>query len=229
MEKHNKVTVSILIVATLIVVSLCAYSVKKHPEIETSDAIKFKEEYESLNGVVDEITNEVYSNVIISSDNPIIYKSDEEILDLLNSETAIVYFGYASCNECREVLKSLLDIAKDYPDKKVYYVDIKDIRDTFILNDGNVEQTKEGTNAYQEILKKLKEYLYEYYIEDEDGEKYDTKTTRLNAPTIVAIKEGKIKSFYDLASNDIDNINNDLVNTFESVYASDVCETSISC
>ena len=77
-----------------------------------SDAEKFKEEYESINN------KEIYGNkareLNIDKNNNIVYKSDEEIVQMIkNKETFVVYFGFPKCPWCRSVLPSLLDVSSD--------------------------------------------------------------------------------------------------------------------
>ena len=93
-------------------VGLCAYAIMNHKEIKETDAIKFKNEYESLNGYKNENSDKEYMKVEIDSENPIVYKTGQEILDILKKENAIVYFGFALCPWCRNAVPVLLDAAK---------------------------------------------------------------------------------------------------------------------
>ena len=68
----------------------------------TDDEIKFKEEYEKLNGK--ETNNTVLKTVEIESDNNIKYVNDDEILDLLKKDTNVIYFGWADNNWCRTIV-----------------------------------------------------------------------------------------------------------------------------
>ena len=57
-------------------------------------------------------------------------------------------------------------------------------------------ETKKGTDSYYQILDLLAEYLDDYYLTDSEGNDYATHEKRLYAPTLVAIKEGKVTSFH---------------------------------
>lgn len=192
MEKSNKIYLVIIIICSILVVGLCAYAIINHKEIKQTDAIKFKNEYESLNGVVNENNEKEYMKVEVDTENPIIYKSGQEILDVLKNENAIVYFGFSSCPWCRNVVPILLEAAKESNLDKIYYVDILDMRDQYKFS-GSIEPEliKKGTDAYYDILKFLDKKLEKYYVTDDSGNMYDTGVKRLYAPTVVAVKNGK--------------------------------------
>lgn len=197
MERSNKIYLAIILVCTLLVVSLCIFAIVNHKDEKISDAIKFKEEYESLNGLVNENTEKEYINVEIDEDNPIVYKSGQEIIDIMENDDAIIYFGFSSCPWCRNAVPILLDAAKEMDVDKIYYVDILDMRDTYKFS-GSIEpeQTKNGTDAYYSILKILDSKLEKFYVTDESGNMYDTGVKRLYAPTVVSMSGGKVKGFH---------------------------------
>ena len=198
MEKSNKLYLIIIITCTVLVIGLCVFAIANRKDTKVSDAIKFKEEYEAYNGLVNESVDKNYLDVDIDSENPMIYKTGKEIVDVLKNETAIVYFGFATCPWCRNTIGPLLKAAKDEGIDKIYYVDIYDIRDTYKFTGSIVpEQTKKGTDAYYEILKFLGDNLEEYYVKDESGNMYDTGVTRLYAPTVVAVKDGKVLDLHE--------------------------------
>lgn len=193
MEKSNKICLIIILICTLLVIGLCAFAIYNRDDEEITDAIRFKDEYEVLNDEETGYKDFKYPIVNIDADNPMVYKTPKEILEVLEQEDAIVYFGFATCPWCRNVIETLIDVAKDNNVDKIYYVDIKDIRDSYEFN-GTLEpkMTKKGTNAYYEILDFLGDNLDKYYIKDEDGNQYDTGVTRLYAPTIVSVSDGEV-------------------------------------
>lgn len=192
MEKSNKIYLGIILVCTVLVIGLCVYAIATHKEEKLTDAVKFKEEYESLNEVVNENSEKQYMEISIDEENPIVYKTGQEIVEIMKNEDAIIYFGFASCPWCRNAVPVLLEAAKELKVDKIYYVDILDIRDTYKFS-GSIEpeQTKKGTDAYYEILKILDKKLDKFYVTDEAGNMYDTGVKRLYAPTVVAMKDGK--------------------------------------
>ena len=193
MEKSNKIYLGIILVCTVLVIGLCVYAIATHKEEKLTDALKFKKEYESLNEVVNENNEKQYMEIFIDEENPIVYKTGQEIVEIMKNEDAIIYFGFATCPWCRNAVPVLLDAAKELNVDKIYYVDILDIRDTYKFS-GSIEpeQTKKGTDAYYNILKILDKKLDKFYVKDEAGNMYDTGVKRLYAPTVVGVKEGKV-------------------------------------
>ena len=58
----------------------------------TQDALKFKEEYESLNGQIS-TTDKAYRTIEIDKDNPFVYTDCESLVKLINDgESFVVYF-----------------------------------------------------------------------------------------------------------------------------------------
>ena len=198
MEKSNKIYMIVIFVCAALVIGLCGYAIITHKDEKISDAIKFKNEYEALNGVVNEATDNKYIEVNIDEENPMVYKTGKEILDVLKNEDAIIYFGFVACPWCRNAVPVLLDIANEMNVEKIYYVDILDMRDTYKFS-GSIEpeQTKKGTDAYYKILKFLDKKLEKFYVKDEAGNMYDTGVKRLYAPTVVGVKGGKVVGFHE--------------------------------
>ncbi len=161
----------------------------------TADSKEFKKQYESLNGEQNS-SGKDYLKVSIAENNPIDIKTDEEILEVLEKGTGVIYFGFNSCPWCRSLVETLLKSIDDNKIENVYYVDIKDNRSTFEVVNKKLKNTKEGTEAYYGILEYLDEYLTEYKI-TEGKKEYDTKEKRLYAPTVVAVKEGEIVGFHE--------------------------------
>ena len=197
MEKSNKIYMIVIFVCAALVIGLCGYAIITHKEEKISDAIKFKNEYEALNELVNENSEEKYVNVEIPEENPIVYKTGKEIVDILKNEDAVIYFGFAACPWCRNAVPVLIDTAKELNVEKIYYVDILDMRDTYKFS-GSIEpeQTKKGTDAYYEILKFLDKKLDKFYVTDDAGNMYDTGVKRLYAPTVVGVKDGKVVGFH---------------------------------
>lgn len=158
-----------------------------------TDAIRFKEEYESINGEFLESIGSTTREISIPEENPMIYKTADEIVDAINDkETFIVYFGFKECPWCRSMISTLIQVANDLNVESIYYVDVKDIRDTLVINKkGKVEVSKEGTESYQELLVLLDDVLENYTLKDEEGNSVETGEKRIYAPNVVAIKDGE--------------------------------------
>lgn len=196
MDKDKKVLLSIVAVLIVIAATFGGLAFRSNEESQNgkkSDGVRFKEEYEALNGSVNESNKMTYPTVEVSDENPIRYLSDDEAAERLKNGTGLFYFGFSSCPWCRTMIPILLKAAGNTNLGEVNYVDIKNIRDQLTLDDNDkVVVTDEGTNGYKEILKVLDSVLDPYYLKNKDGKNIDTKEKRLYAPTVVVVKEGKI-------------------------------------
>jgi hypothetical protein len=105
--------------------------------------------------------------------------------------------GYTESDLTSVFLPIFIDVLKDNNINKVYYLDILEIRDLYKYSGSIVPVlVHEGTNAYYEIVKFLNDYLDRYYVNDPDGNRYDTAVKRINTPTIVTIKSGKVLDYH---------------------------------
>lgn len=186
-NSRNKYLVRGLILILIGIIGLCIfiYNLNKEDKnpfednTKVTDAIKFKNEYEKLND----------SNIklIIDKKNPMKYISYDELLEILDEGTGIVYFGFPECPWCRNALPVLLEAAKENNIKEIYYFNAKDIRDEKTLDEnGNIVTKKEGTEEYKTILEKLKDYLDPY--EGLNNE----EIKRLYFPNVFFISNGKV-------------------------------------
>lgn len=186
--------VQIMIIAIMaITLTACGGTTEK--KVEKTDAQKFKEEYEKINGVKNEGSENTTRELSIPEDNPFVYATAEEIVEKMNNnETFVVYFGFAECPWCRSVLPTLIDVSKDLKLEKIYYVNVKEIRDTMELNEeGEVKTSKEGTKGYYDLLKKLDSVLDDYTLTNEDDEEIETGEKRIYAPNVVSVVSGEAK------------------------------------
>ena len=197
MKKENWVLVGLLGVI-VVIACVCAFFAFQNRETEEKDAVKIKEEYGSLNGQINENNKKEYPIVELDDNNPFVYKTEEEIVKILESGSAIIYFGFPTCPWCRTILPILEEAAKEESIGEIYYLNIKDIRSTLALDENNKVMTqKEGSADYYKILDLLKDYLSDYTLYDSKGKSIETNEKRLYAPTIVAVQGGKIKAIHE--------------------------------
>lgn len=155
-KKKLMVVIDILLGAILVgVMTFGIYQYLK------SDGEKFKAEYEALN-------NENV-NINISKNNPIKYVTLDEVFDIIQNKTGVIYFGFPGCPWCRNMIPVLFEAAKNNNIDTIYYFNPRDIR-----------------KSDNEDYNKLKEILNEYLSEDENGQKV------LYVPDVYFIKDGKI-------------------------------------
>lgn len=226
--KKKKLIISFVLIAILILLGVVLIFENFNEEkINNKDAITFKEEYESLNGEVNENNGKEYRSISITSDNPFVYKEADDIVDMINNEeTFAVYFGFNSCPWCRSVIPTLIEVSKDVEIEKIYYVDVKEIRDTIEINDnGELETTKEGTDGYYELIELLDNVLGDYTLTNSDGNKISANEKRIYTPNVVIVIDGvaeKLESGISDKQTDgymelTEEIKEDTYNKFETI------------
>lgn len=189
--KDNKLFMIIVTVLAAIVLVLNIQKVISNNS--QTDGIKFKEEYEKLNGKKND-QGKKYREITIDSKNKMVYKTTEEVLELIDKKKSFVlYFGFDTCPWCRSVVPTLASISKEL-NQEVYYIDVKDIRDTFELDDDNKPKlVKKGSKDYSKLLEKLEPVLEDYTLTDSDNNEIKVGEKRIYAPSIVSVIDGKAK------------------------------------
>lgn len=165
------------------------------------DALKFKEEYEKINGDKTSYSDNKYRTLKIDKNNPYVYSSAKEILEKINNkETFYVYFGSSYCPWCRSVIEKSIESAQKNNIKKIYYVDMWNgfhneiLRDTYKLNDENkATKEKDGTKEYYKLLEKFDNLLEDYTLTTDDGEEVKVGEKRIFAPDFIYVENGVAK------------------------------------
>lgn len=149
----------------------------------STDSIMFKKEFESLNG------NNNYVKVNISSDNPFVYITDEELVKKIeNKSDLVVLFGYSKSNDTRIILNNIVKSCSSLGIDKIYYLDILDIRNELDVNEnGEIITKKEGSKSYNKLLELLDGHLDDYILNG------NIVGSRIYAPNILVIKNKKIE------------------------------------
>ena len=150
---------AILVVIGLIL--LYFFFIKKDDNKET-DALRFKNEYSK-----------------VRDNNPFVYRNIDQIINILENGTGVVYLGFPECPWCQAYVPYVEEVAKKVGIDKVYYFNI-------------LEDRKNNSEKYQKIVKILNEYI----PNDEEGNK------RVFVPALIVVKEGKILLFNDETSLD---------------------------
>ncbi len=195
--KKEKLLVIIVPILCVLLIGLSYIKITKDLKGTTEDSIKFKEEYESLNNKKIDSTKS-YLNINIDSKNMIKYSNYDEIIDVIENKTGIIYLGFPECPWCRNLVPVLLEAAKENNIDTIYYLNIKNERDSWEVIDGNLQYSKDennkeikGSEGYFKLLKVLDEYLSDYIISYED-KTYEVGEKRLYAPTVVFVRDGEI-------------------------------------
>ena len=175
------------------------------------DAAKFKEDYESLNGV--EANGKTHRTVTIDADNPFVYTTGEEIVKKIeNKESFYLYVGDTMCPWCRSVIEMAIKKSKEYGVSKIYYIHIWDsehneiFRDKYELQeDGTMKKTIEGTEGYNKLLTYFDSVLSDYTLTDANGKKIETGEKRIYAPNFFYVYKGEVKKMVEgISSKQID-------------------------
>jgi thiol-disulfide isomerase/thioredoxin len=200
MKKSIIVGLAVFIFATVVGVgSWLAFSGDRDKESEntvTEDMIQFKEEYEALNGL-ETAAGRVNQTISIPEFNLIRYTTPEEILEIAENGTGLIFFGFPQCPWCRQMAPLLIDVALDMGLDTIHYIDLLAIRTTWQLQDGVPVMTNPGHPRYQDLLTAFRSVLEPmelnpFHITDADGNRFDTGELRIFVPTVVAIRDGVI-------------------------------------
>ena len=116
MKKYFKI---LIIVLCVFVVSGC------NNKKDDGDGERFKKEYDTLD---------------ISSDNIIKYSDIDKVLDILDSDSGVIYIGNSSDDLSKVIVPILLSASESTDLDKIYYVDSNKIEKEFSIDDkdGNV-------------------------------------------------------------------------------------------
>lgn len=232
----RKIITSILLLTLIVSLTACEKKKKEETNITPTpvvktDAIKFKEDYESLNGKKNS-SGKVHRTVNIDENNPFVYATAEEIVEKIkNKETFYVYFGDTLCPWCRSAIEIAIKVAKENKIKTIYYVPIWDkdgneiLRDKYVLDDeGNLKKSIDGTDAYYKILNSFGNVLDDYNLSDSDGSKISTNEKRIYAPNYIYVENGKavikVEGTSDKQKDSREELTKELLDDEEKIFKS---------
>ena len=168
-----KKLVAMVLTFLLILTGCSTVKVTKINDDIKTDNLKFRSEYTK-----------------VKDDNVYEYTTYDNIIELINSGTGIIYFGYPDCTLCKDIVPLLNDVAEEKEIKTIMYYNFKEIKDN-------------NTDEYQRLVRVLSDN-----IEDEIND--------IKAPTILFVVEGKIINIYtktdeneEMLEEDINNLKNE--------------------
>ena len=182
--------------------TVCEEDKVAHAEREiTYDMIRFRAEYEALNGQPNAAGTRLMKTIEIPEMNLISYVTPEEILNIAESGTGLIYFGFPQCPWCRQMTPLLIDVALSLGLEHIYYIDMLPIRTTWELQEGVPVMTDPGHPYYQDLLRVFSAILEPmelnpFHLVDSDGDRINTEELRIFVPTVVAIRDGKIVDYH---------------------------------
>lgn len=118
-----------------------------------SDSIRFSKEYPE-----------------VSYENPFKYATYENVVDIIQNGTGIIYLGYPSCIYCDEVAQTLNEVAKEKKIKEIFYYNFRDIKTN-------------NTKEYKKLVDLLSENL-------------NSEDNQIVSPSLVFVVNGKIKGIH---------------------------------
>ena len=152
----------IIILIGVVVFLLVRDNNEENVEATPTDAEKFAEEYSK-----------------ISDDNVFVYANIDEILEVLDGGSGIVYLGFPECQWCGAYVPYLNDVAKSVGVNEILYYNIR-------------EDRSNNSENYQKIVELLDGYL----TDDEEG------NPRIYVPAVIFVNNGTIVGFDDETSLD---------------------------
>lgn len=158
---------------------------------ETKSPLRFVKEYEALNESKTQ-SGKTYSSLKLKNAERIKYANYDEIDKALEKD-AIIYFGFPECPWCRTLVPVLLESAKEAGIKEILYMNILNERNSYELDEnGKAALKSNGTKGYNALVEKLANHLDDYTLTSEDGQKIETGTKRIFAPTLIFVSKGKV-------------------------------------
>ena len=115
-----------------------------------------KDAYDVKN-VKEKVINQVIQRIIDLNST----LSEDEIKDLFDNGTGVLYLGFPTCPWCRNIVSVLNEAGKDYGIAKINYYNIKEIRSNYSFDDANKLVKNDGSTLYTYLLEKLDQYNYE--------------------------------------------------------------------
>ena len=113
----------------------------------------------------------------ITSKNIYVYKNAKEILETINSGSAVIFLGFPENKWSSSYAEILNDVAKDYGLKEIYYYN-------FLKDRSN------NNTYYEKIVNQLTSYL----------SVLDNETINIYAPAMLIVKDGEILIYDDETS-----------------------------
>ena len=153
------VTAVCLFIVVIIMLSVSVIFVAYDNETRPEPVDKFRSEYQ-------QVTDEEHVFEYVSA-NQILYMIE-------NKKTALIVLGFKECPWCQALMPVLNEAAKNEEVEKVYYLDIKTMRD-------------DTTTSEHKKYLMLKEAFSEAVDESKD---------RLNAPTVIFLKDGALVDYH---------------------------------
>lgn len=156
MEKKKQLIrgIVLILLGVGLLVAFILLGKKDWKQVQPKDSVRFQEEYKA-----------------VAKDNVFVYKTHNEINEMLEKGTGVIYLGFPSCPWCQAYVPYLNEVAKEMKVEEIAYFNIFEAR-------------KNNTVAYQKTVSLLKDFLNT----NDEGVK------RVFVPEIIVVDKGIITS-----------------------------------
>lgn len=176
----------ILIISICFLLCGCEITPQIEKEEQVIDGLNFKVEYENYNSTNYQLN--------IDKDNNFKYIDMNNINKVFSSNN-IIFIGDPKDDKSRYTVSTLIKLKKDY-NVDIYYYNYEENNPKYEITDEKLEKTKDGTELYNEMLKRLEKYITPLNIE-KDSKVYTTEEKNFSNPALVFIVNNKIYGYYD--------------------------------
>lgn len=112
MKKTEKKKLVFIILIAVVLITAACFVWKAVIHKEPDDAARFAEEYPG-----------------VSADNVFVYKTADEVLELMRSGTGVVYLGYPECGWCQAYVSYLDETAREKGIREIWYCNTKEVKE----------------------------------------------------------------------------------------------------
>lgn len=176
----------ILVISICFLLCSCEITPQIEKEEQVIDGLNFKVEYENYNSTNYQLN--------IDKDNNFKYIDMNNINKVFSSNN-IIFIGDPKDDKSRYTVSTLIKLKKDY-NVDIYYYNYEENNPKYEITDEKLEKTKDGTELYNEMLKRLEKYITPLNIE-KDSKVYTTEEKNFSNPALVFIVNNKIYGYYD--------------------------------
>ena len=158
----------------------------------TDDALAFKIEHEELNGVPHpDNPDRIFKDMYVPENNPFRYVEFDEIIEVLENGTGVIYFGFPTCPWCRNLVPVLTDATIAFGVEDILYRNVWYDRNILELEGDEIVEVRAGHPGYYQVLEILGDHAPEYRGLEDDS------IRRIFVPAVVFVQEGEIISYYE--------------------------------
>ena len=176
----------ILVISICFLLCGCEITPQIEKEEQVIDGLNFKVEYENYNSTNYQLN--------IDKDNNFKYIDMNNINKVFSSNN-IIFIGDPKDDKSRYTVSTLIKLKKDY-NVDIYYYNYEENNPKYEITDEKLEKTKDGTELYNEMLKRLEKYITPLNIE-KNSKVYTTQEKNFSNPALVFIVNNKIYGYYD--------------------------------